>query len=746
VESDISCRIVDWQGLARNAGLVVLTDLDGTLIPFAATPDAAVLDDDLARTLRALIENGLRVVAVTGRPRASVDPLRARVPGAWWIAEHGGWSHDGQQWQCSAAEGDELGGLVARLEGAVRSFAGARLERKTASVAVHWRGVADLEHPALVDAVDAVIEEWLESFSQYERLPGVAMVEVGPRDRHKGTAVPWVRNRVPEARIVALGDDITDERMFAALGAGDVAICVGPPTRPSRAPLFVETIGDARRLLRWLIEARMTTGVLQHPPVHVRPVVHAGQQGRTGLLVVSNRMPATDEPGRTRSVGGLVAALEPALREREGTWLGWSGQECDGSVELTFSGDARPMRAAFDLTRRWRTLFYGGFCNRSLWPLLHGFPGRVRYADDEWAAYVEANHAYGQFAADLVDPEGVVWVHDYHLLLTASALRHRGHRGPIGLFLHVPFPAPDVFETMPWAHEMLQSMMAFDLVGFHTGHWALNFLASARTIGGLAVQQDVLRHKDGTTRVAVFPLGVDHERFRHDRAADQYPDVDALRARLGERKLLLGVDRLDYSKGIPERLEAFERLLELHPRWRSHVSFVQISVPSREDVPEYGALRTRVEQIVGRINGRFGEADWIPVQYLYRSYDHDVLAQIYRAADIAVVTPLRDGMNLVAKEFVAAQDPDRPGVLVLSRFAGAAEELKAAVLTNPFHRDGLAADLDRALSMADDERRAQHALLRASVLSSTPARWAAEFLATLERVSATARGRSRAAR
>jgi alpha,alpha-trehalose-phosphate synthase [UDP-forming] len=372
------------------------------------------------------------------------------------------------------------------------------------------------------------------------------------------------------------------------------------------------------------------------------------------------------------------------------------------------------------------------FCNRSLWPLMHGFPGRVRYADDEWAAYVEANLAFGERAAELVDPDGIVWVHDYHLLLAASALRRRGHRGPIGLFVHVPFPAPDVFETLPWAHQVLQSLTAFDVIGFHTAHWAMNFLASARTIGALVVRQDVLHHRRGTTRVGVFPLGVDHERFRYDRLVAASADVDMLRAGLEDRKLLLGVDRLDYSKGIPERLEGFERLLELHPRWRGRVTFVQISVPSSEDVPEYAELRARVEQIAGRINGRFGEPDWMPVRYLYRSYEHDVLAQIYRAADVAVVTPLRDGMNLVAKEFVAAQDPARPGVLVLSRFAGAADELKAAVLTNPYHRDGLAEDLDRALSMPDDERRARHGLLRASVLASTPADWANEFLDTLE--------------
>jgi trehalose 6-phosphate synthase len=363
--------------------------------------------------------------------------------------------------------------------------------------------------------------------------------------------------------------------------------------------------------------------------------------------------------------------------------------------------------------------------------MLHGFASRVRYVEEEWAQYVEANATYARLAGELAAPDATIWVHDYHLLLVGAALRHRGHRGPLGLFLHVPFPSRDVFETTPWAAEIVDGMLAYDLIGFHTRRHVENFLAAARDCLGVTASEGLIRHRRGVTEIAPFPIGIDPERFQTVAADEQDPEVAGLRTNLGDRRLLLGVDRLDYSKGIPERLEAFERLLDRHPRWLRRVSMVQVSVPSRADVPEYRQLRERVENLVGRINGRFGDADWVPVRYLYRSYGHDVLAQLYRAADVAVVTPLRDGMNLVAKEFVAAQDPARPGVLLLSRFAGASDELDAALLTNPFYRDGLADDLDRALAMPLDERRARHRRLLESVLRNTSADWATRFLDAL---------------
>jgi trehalose 6-phosphate synthase len=291
----------------------------------------------------------------------------------------------------------------------------------------------------------------------------------------------------------------------------------------------------------------------------------------------------------------------------------------------------------------------------------------------------------------------------------------------MGLFVHVPFPSPDVLDTLPWSSELLGAMRDYDLIGFHTQQWADNFRAC------LAAHDRRIGRAQRTPQIRVLPISIDPTVFR---ATDEMIDreIEGLRATLGPRRMILGVDRLDYSKGIPERLLAFEALLERYPEWRRQICLVQISVPSREEVPEYAEQRSTVEKLVGRINGRFGEADWVPVRYLYRSYDHRVLAQLYRLADVALVTPLRDGLNLVAKEFVAAQRPAEPGVLVLSRFAGAAAELTQAVLTNPYHADGLAADLDFALRMPPDERRRRHELLSAVIAETSPARWASLFL------------------
>jgi trehalose 6-phosphate synthase len=369
-------------------------------------------------------------------------------------------------------------------------------------------------------------------------------------------------------------------------------------------------------------------------------------------------------------------------------------------------------RAQFDYPPTWRQRFYAGFCNQSLWPLLHGFPTRVRYVDDEWTCYLEANQAYARMVGEVGGAGASVWVQDFQLLLVARELRRAGHRGRIGHYLHVPFPPLDVFETLPWATEIL---------GVQTQRWADNLMT---TIRGILGSDAAASARD---RIRVIPVGIDPDRIAAD-AATETPDELAL----GGRKLILGVDRLDYSKGIPERLEAFARFLERYPEWHDRVSFVQVSVPTRSDVPEYGELRSRVEALVGRINGAHGEQDWVPVRYLYRSYDQATLARLYRHAAVGFVTPLRDGMNLVAREYVAAQQPEDPGVLVLSKFAGAAERMTHAVLTNPYHVDGVAADLDAALRMPLPDRVERNHALRETVWKDTAATWAQTFLAALK--------------
>ncbi|MGE5184122.1 MAG: trehalose-phosphatase [Acidobacteriota bacterium] len=705
----------------RRSKLVALLDIDGTLVPFADTPEQAELDRAAERVLDALARVGVQVVIVSGRPRSSIDRVRAAAPAAWWTAEHGTWYCVAGEWSGPSEPLAELESLEAALELAT-AIGGIRLERKSRSLCIHWRQVPPELRESAIGATELACGEWLEMHPDFERLEGVELLEIRHRSVSKASVVAWVRSQLPDAHLFAIGDDDTDEDMFAALRDDELAIAVrNLRARPTRAQTTLANPTAVRDFLWRVVETRAGAG--ERPPPF-EPVPPVAQVVRGRLVVVSNRAPTRVSEGRHHPVSGLVSALMPALRTYEGVWLGWSGRIRDAMPTLAIDTTAQPTRASFDLPPRWRDHFYDGFCNRALGPLFHGFPGRARYRDADWQAYVEANDAYAKFASALVEPDGTVWVHDYHLLLVAEALARGGYRGTKGLFLHIPFPAPDLFETLPWCDQLLRAMCAYDLLGFHTQQWADNFYACTR--GHHARTGTRLR----VPQVGVLPIGVDPLSFAAvDGAVDR--EVMGLRAVLGSRRLVLGVDRLDYSKGIPERLIAFDRLLERHPEWRAKVTFVQISVPSRVDVPEYAELRERVEHLVGKINGRYGEADWVPVRYLYRSYDHRVLAQLYRLADVALVTPLRDGMNLVAKEFVAAQDPDAPGVLVLSRFAGAATQLTEALLTNPYHPDGLAEDIDRALCMPVAERRRRHGLLAATVHETTPEQWAARFLEQL---------------
>ena len=711
----------NWLDTLRRQPLALLLDLDGTLIPFADRPENAVLDAAAGELLGELAAAGVQIVIVTGRPQQLVETMCAQLPYAWWFAEHGAWQRTGRTWTAPRSEAPDLRDLVTAL-GDFAAFAGTRIEQKSLGIALHWREVSSELREAAIAAAEIACEEWLETHPAYERIDGVEMLEVRLQAVHKGVAVARVRECLPGVPIIAIGDDETDEDMFAAIGDGDLAIAVrNLQRRASRAPRWLSSPREVRVFLRWLLNARTTQHEVAAPEFERTQLASSSAHAR--LVVVSNRIPPLSV-GRQRAVGGLVSALAPALRTFDGIWLGWSGMEASSAAALTIDDSAHPVRASFDLPPAMRRNFYSGFCNRALWPLMHGFPSRVRYRDDDWKAYVKVNDVFARHALDLLTHDGVLWVHDYHLLLVARAAREQKYWGPIGLFIHVPFPAPDVLDTLPWAGEILAAMREYDLVGFHTQQWADNFRACLRNDDRRTGRTSAMPH------IGVLPIGIDPVSFGVvDDTVDR--DIAGLRAALGPRRMILGVDRLDYSKGIPERLLAFEALLEHYPEWRSQISLVQVSVPSREEVPEYAELRTRVENLVGRINGRFGEADWVPVRYLYRSYDHRVLAQLYRLADVALVTPLRDGLNLVAKEFVAAQEAERPGVLVLSRFAGAAAELTDAVLTNPYHSDGLAADLDLALRMPLAERKRRHELLRAVIAETTPERWAAAFVGKL---------------
>jgi len=719
----------DWQQLGTATTLVAAVDLDGTLVPFAPTPHEAIVSADTLGLLDALSKApGLTLGVISGRPRELVEDLALKLPHIAWCAEHGVWRWTGERWDSALPAIPELDEIEASLRVLAERHPGALVERKSCSVALHWRRVADSTHAGVAAAAEVIVDEWLETHQSLERLPGVDLLEVRHRAAHKGSALAWLRSRAPQGSpALAIGDDITDEDMFVSLREGDIGVLVAERPRRTQANLRVPSIAGAHAFLRALAELR--NGRPVQVPADLEIAQPAQAPAAPQLIVASNRLPAAPAPGeRGREVGGLVSALLPTLEASRGIWLGWSGAERDPGLKLRIDDSAAFVRAQFDYPPGWRDLFYAGFANSSLWPLLHGFPSRVRYVDAEWDTYVLANQAYAKQLMQLGGNGAEIWVQDFHLMLVARELRRNGYRGRLGFFLHVPFPAVDIFETMPWAAEVMSALLDYDRVGLQTQRHADNFVATARALLG---SESETRAKD---RVRAIPVGIDPDRFAEYAASPPDDDPNASGSRtmmLSNRKLILGVDRLDYSKGIPERLEAYARLLERFPEWHNKVSFVQVSVPTRSEVPEYAELRSRVESLVGRINGRFGEADWVPVRYLYRSYDQATLARLYRKAAVGLVTPLRDGMNLVAKEYVAAQDPEDPGVLVLSKFAGAAEHMTLAVMTNPYHADGLAADLDAALRMPHEERITRHGALRAIVWRDTAAAWAASFLDAL---------------
>ncbi|NRA02335.1 MAG: bifunctional alpha,alpha-trehalose-phosphate synthase (UDP-forming)/trehalose-phosphatase [Myxococcales bacterium] len=431
--------------------------------------------------------------------------------------------------------------------------------------------------------------------------------------------------------------------------------------------------------------------------------------------MVSNRLPVTLQRGprgleSKRSVGGLVSALDPLLRRRGGSWVGWPGTRLRDDETLDETGSEYGLHAVA-LTDTEVNRYYHGFSNRTLWPLFHSLPERARFDRRDWEAYERVNARFAEASTQRLDPSrpehNLVWVHDYQLMRTPTGIRKLCPEARIAFFLHIPFPPPDLFRLLPWDRELLQGLLGADLIGFHVAGYARNFLECVDRLLGARVDHEasLIEFGSRTIRVGAFPLGIDFARYQ------SLAEQAAPATRAGRERIILGVDRLDYTKGIPNRLRAFERLLELHPEYREQVILLQIAVPSRSQVAEYQALKREIDEIVGHVNGRFATASWSPIRYLYRSFPQERLAALYRDADVTAVTPLRDGMNLIAKEFVACQVDD-PGVLVLSQLAGAAERMPEALLVNPHDLDGSAEALHRALSMDEPERRSRMLALR----------------------------------
>jgi len=465
-----------------------------------------------------------------------------------------------------------------------------------------------------------------------------------------------------------------------------------------------------------------------------RPHMSAKEAPR--YLIVSNRLPVTAEVKEGKlalhsSAGGLATAMTH-VHEREGAvWIGWPGETAAFDVGTRAELDRQLEEARMipvHLTTKQVERFYEGFCNGVLWPLFHYLLDKVRLdAWRDWAAYREANERFAEIVAKNYRPGDRIWIHDYHLLLLPALLRQRLPHASIAFFLHIPFPASGVFRILPWRREILLGMLGADLVGFHTHAYQRHFLSSVLRLLGVESKLDAVPHEGRVVRIGAFPISIDTADFEKRVATPEVRKAtDEIRAQNTGAKLLLGVDRLDYTKGLRRRVLAVERLLERAPDLAGKFKFIQIAAPSRTRVEAYGQLRRSLDEMVGRINARFSTINWAPVQYLYQNIGLEQLLPLYRAADVMLVTPTRDGMNLVAKEFVACRDEEN-GVLVLSEFAGAAWELGEALIVNPYDVDEIARALHTALLMPEEEQRFRMTRLRRRVRKWTVHTWAAAF-------------------
>src|SRR4051812_11579290 len=460
------------------------------------------------------------------------------------------------------------------------------------------------------------------------------------------------------------------------------------------------------------------------------------------LVVVSNRVA---DPRRT-AAGGLAVALGEVLNNSGGLWFGWSGklvEEPAGTetpVKVHQAG--RVALATMDLTRPDYEAFYVGYSNGVLWPVFHY---RLDLADFD-AGYIEGyrrvNQLFARQLLPMLQPDDIIWVQDYHLIPLAAELRALGCQQRIGFFLHIPLPPPLILAAIPGHDWLVKGLCAYDLVGFQSKADLEHF---SDTIQSEAHAQDLgegrWRVFNRTLQAGAFPIGIDVQEFNQlTQGADAVDMYERMRREYSRRKLLVGVDRLDYSKGLPQRLRAFRELLAKYPDTRNSATLIQIASPSREDVSAYTDILHELESLCGSINGNYGELDWMPVRYMHRTVARSRLPGLYRASRVALVTPLRDGMNLVAKEYIAAQDPEDPGVLVLSRFAGAAEQLKEALLVNPYDTEGTAAAFHLALQMPLEERLERHRALLNTIQRTDVHWWCDSFLHLLGQTEAEESG------
>ena len=453
------------------------------------------------------------------------------------------------------------------------------------------------------------------------------------------------------------------------------------------------------------------------------------------LIVISNRVSAPRADDSSGAQGGLSVALAAALRDHRGLWFGWSGETAEtftGHIDLQRHGGITT--ATIDLEEQDVDEYYNGYANRTLWPLFHYRIDLAEYDRSFAGGYERVNERFAETVKPLIEPDDLVWVHDYHLIPLGQQLRERGLRNRIGFFLHIPWPPARLMVSLPFHEGLVLSMLAYDVIGFQTEEWLESFRHYVeRELGGHCDDKGFIHVGDRSVHAGAYPIGIDYAEFAKAAASKQAKIAfERMRVSAAGRRTIIGVDRLDYSKGLEERFLGYRRFLEDHEERQGEVFLLQIAPPSRGEVATYEVIRERLDELSGRINGEFAEVDWVPLRYVNQGYSREDLAGFYRAAEIGLVTPLRDGMNLVAKEYVAAQDPGDPGVLILSRFAGAALQLKEAILVNPYSKEEISDAILQALEMPKEERVRRWRALNESVERDDVVAWRKAFVGALE--------------
>ncbi|MBD3377421.1 bifunctional alpha,alpha-trehalose-phosphate synthase (UDP-forming)/trehalose-phosphatase [candidate division KSB1 bacterium] len=457
------------------------------------------------------------------------------------------------------------------------------------------------------------------------------------------------------------------------------------------------------------------------------------------LVIISNRLPLSINKRKGKlsyqpSSGGLATGMSSFYQKYDSLWIGWPGYAPESKTEqqdITQELADKKMSPVF-LSRRQVELYYEGFSNKTIWPLFHYFSQYTLYDSKSWLAYKRVNQIFCDKVLEHIQPNDILWVHDYHLLLLPGMIREKTRDALIGFFLHIPFPSYELFRTLPWRQEIMNGILGADLIGFHTYDYVRHFLSSTSRIVGLEHSLARLRHDDRVIKVDSFPMGIDYDKYHETPKQDKVQkEIKKFKTRLKTEKIILSIDRLDYSKGIPQRLEGYHQFLHDHPEYREKITLIMLVVPSRARVESYRKLKYQLDELVGRINGEHGTIGWTPIYYLYRSVPFHVLSALYNMSDVGLVTPFRDGMNLVSKEFVASKRSDKGGVLILSEMAGSSHELGEAIMINPNNIAEIAHAIKTALEIPLEEQKHTLEEMNLKLKRYSVKRWAEDFMERL---------------